>query len=260
MAAIRLTLTSADLRRSAGVAARRRSIRVAFMARRLVSVAISAADRRSRSSARRSRSSNDPPRLAVARGLVPAAAASSTSARSSSGPFIVAAIAMLVAAPLGLGCGHLPVRVREPAHAAAAQADRRAARRHPERRARLLRAHGHQPGLRPEALARAPATVHTWPPPGSAWASSRSRSSRRSPRTRCTRCRTRCARPPTGSGRRRKTTSLRVVFPAAVSGIVAALILGFSRAIGETMVVAIAAGGSGGSTFTTESAGLRARR
>ena len=36
-------------------------------------------------------------------------------------------------------------------------------------------------------------------------------------------------------------------FPAAVSGIVAALILGISRAIGETMVVAIAAGASGGS-------------
>ena len=37
-------------------------------------------------------------------------------------------------------------------------------------------------------------------------------------------------------------TSARVVFPAAVSGIAAALILGVSRAIGETMVVAIAAG------------------
>ena len=36
-----------------------------------------------------------------------------------------------------------------------------------------------------------------------------------------------------------------MVFPAAVSGIVAALILGFSRAIGETMVVAIAAGATG---------------
>jgi phosphate transport system permease protein len=44
--------------------------------------------------------------------------------------------------------------------------------------------------------------------------------------------------------------SLRVVVPAAVSGIVAALILGISRAIGETMVVAIAAGGTGGSLFT----------
>jgi phosphate transport system permease protein len=48
-----------------------------------------------------------------------------------------------------------------------------------------------------------------------------------------------------GLGARRLTTSLRVVFPAAVSGIVAALILALSRAIGETMVVALAAGASG---------------
>jgi len=52
-----------------------------------------------------------------------------------------------------------------------------------------------------------------------------------------------------GLGARRRTTSLRVVFPAAISGIVAALILGISRAIGETMIVAIAAGGTGGSLF-----------
>jgi phosphate transport system permease protein len=53
-----------------------------------------------------------------------------------------------------------------------------------------------------------------------------------------------------GMGARRVSTSLRVVLPAAVSGVVAALILGFSRAIGETMVVAIAAGATGGSLFT----------
>ena len=53
-----------------------------------------------------------------------------------------------------------------------------------------------------------------------------------------------------GLGARRITTSLRVVVPAAISGIVAALILAISRAIGETMVVAIAAGASGGSLFT----------
>jgi phosphate transport system permease protein len=50
-----------------------------------------------------------------------------------------------------------------------------------------------------------------------------------------------------GLGSKRRTTSLRVVFPAAVSGIVAALILGISRAIGETLVVSIAAGAVGGS-------------
>ena len=48
-----------------------------------------------------------------------------------------------------------------------------------------------------------------------------------------------------GLGARRMTTSLRIVFPAALSGIVAALIVGASRAIGETMVVAMAAGGTG---------------
>jgi phosphate transport system permease protein len=52
-----------------------------------------------------------------------------------------------------------------------------------------------------------------------------------------------------GLGARRRTTSLRVVVPAAVSGIVAALILGISRAIGETMIVAMVAGATGGSLF-----------
>jgi phosphate transport system permease protein len=48
-----------------------------------------------------------------------------------------------------------------------------------------------------------------------------------------------------GLGARKRTTVLRVVFPAAVSGIVAAMIIGLSRAIGETMIVSIAAGGVG---------------
>lgn len=43
-------------------------------------------------------------------------------------------------------------------------------------------------------------------------------------------------------GATRLQTSLRVVVPAATSGIVAAYILGISRAFGETMVVAVAAG------------------
>jgi phosphate transport system permease protein len=55
-----------------------------------------------------------------------------------------------------------------------------------------------------------------------------------------------------GLGARKRHTTLRVVFPAAVSGIVAALILGFSRAIGETLIVAIAGGGTGGSQFTVD--------
>ena len=43
-------------------------------------------------------------------------------------------------------------------------------------------------------------------------------------------------------GATRLQTALRVVMPAAFSGIAAAYILGISRAVGETMVVAIAAG------------------
>jgi phosphate transport system permease protein len=53
-----------------------------------------------------------------------------------------------------------------------------------------------------------------------------------------------------GIGARRGTVAVRVVVPAAVSGIAAALILGLSRAIGETMVVAIAAGATGGALRT----------
>jgi phosphate transport system permease protein len=55
-----------------------------------------------------------------------------------------------------------------------------------------------------------------------------------------------------GLGARRRTTSVRIVMPAAVSGITAALLLGISRAIGETMIVAIVAGGTGGSLFSVD--------
>lgn len=45
-----------------------------------------------------------------------------------------------------------------------------------------------------------------------------------------------------GLGATRFEVATKVVFPAALSGIVAAIILGLSRAVGETMIVAIAAG------------------
>ncbi len=45
-----------------------------------------------------------------------------------------------------------------------------------------------------------------------------------------------------GLGASRLQTSLRVVFPAALSGIVAAIVLGASRAVGETIIVLVAAG------------------
>ncbi|MFP0285884.1 phosphate ABC transporter permease subunit PstC [Acinetobacter baumannii] len=44
------------------------------------------------------------------------------------------------------------------------------------------------------------------------------------------------------AGATRLQTALRVVFPAALSGILSAYILGISRAVGETMIVAVAAG------------------
>ena len=53
-----------------------------------------------------------------------------------------------------------------------------------------------------------------------------------------------------GLGARKRSVSIRIVVPAAVSGITAALIIGLSRAIGETMIVAIAAGATGGSLFS----------
>ena len=45
-----------------------------------------------------------------------------------------------------------------------------------------------------------------------------------------------------GLGATKRHVATRVVFPAALSGIVAAIILGIGRAIGETMIVAVAAG------------------
>lgn len=54
-----------------------------------------------------------------------------------------------------------------------------------------------------------------------------------------------------GMGAKKVTTTVRVVLPAAVSGLVAALILAVSRAIGETMVVFIAGGAGGGTLFNT---------
>jgi phosphate transport system permease protein len=43
--------------------------------------------------------------------------------------------------------------------------------------------------------------------------------------------------------------TLKVVIPAAISGITASIVLGISRAVGETMIVSIAAGSSKNFTF-----------
>jgi phosphate transport system permease protein len=52
-----------------------------------------------------------------------------------------------------------------------------------------------------------------------------------------------------GLGANKLQVSLFVVFPAALSGIVAAIVLGVSRAIGETMIVLVAAGQQPNLTF-----------
>ncbi|MEQ8842445.1 MAG: phosphate ABC transporter permease subunit PstC [Acidimicrobiales bacterium] len=53
-----------------------------------------------------------------------------------------------------------------------------------------------------------------------------------------------------GMGARKVTTTLRVVLPAAISGLVAALIVAVSRALGETMVVFMAGGAADAAIFT----------
>jgi phosphate transport system permease protein len=50
-------------------------------------------------------------------------------------------------------------------------------------------------------------------------------------------------------GSNKMQVSLRVVMPAAVSGVVAAYVLAAARAIGETMIVAIAAGQNANFSF-----------
>jgi phosphate transport system permease protein len=55
-----------------------------------------------------------------------------------------------------------------------------------------------------------------------------------------------------GMGAKKITTVTRVVLPAAISGLVAAIILAVSRAIGETMVVYIAGGAAGNQAFEVD--------
>ena len=52
-----------------------------------------------------------------------------------------------------------------------------------------------------------------------------------------------------GLGATKLETAVKVVFPAAISGIAAAIIVGISRAVGETMIVALAAGAGPKFTF-----------
>jgi len=53
-----------------------------------------------------------------------------------------------------------------------------------------------------------------------------------------------------GLGARKLTTTVRVVLPAAVSGLMAAFIVAVSRALGETMVVFMAGGAAQTAVYT----------
>lgn len=59
-----------------------------------------------------------------------------------------------------------------------------------------------------------------------------------------------------GIGARKITTVIKVVIPAAVSGLVAGMILTISRAVGETMVVLLAGGGTPGRPSSPLDGGL----
>ncbi|HEX5713559.1 MAG TPA: phosphate ABC transporter permease subunit PstC [Solirubrobacterales bacterium] len=50
-------------------------------------------------------------------------------------------------------------------------------------------------------------------------------------------------------GATKAKVAIRVIFPAALSGIVASIVLGISRAVGETMIVVLAAGSTPNATF-----------
>jgi phosphate transport system permease protein len=52
-----------------------------------------------------------------------------------------------------------------------------------------------------------------------------------------------------GLGATKLEVAIQIVLPAALSGVIAAFILGISRAVGETMIVAVAAGSGPNFTF-----------
>ena len=174
------------------------------------------------------------------------------------GTLIVAGIAMIVAVPLGLGAALYLAEYASPRARRWLKPILETLASVPSVVMGFFAICDHQPGPRAEAVRLGRPALQ---PPGRrdrrGTCSSR-RSSPPWPRIRCTRFRTRCARPRTGWGHARRATSIRVVVPAAVSGITAAILLGISRAIGETMIVAIVAGGTGGSLFNAQPPQARA--
>ncbi len=131
-------------------------------------------------------------------------------------------------APLGLGAAMYLSEYATPRRPVAAQADPRDARR--ASRASCWATSRCRSSIPRSSRACSVGRQHvhrSWPP-ASVSGSSRSRWSPRWPRTRCTRCLDALREAAYGIGARRRTVTTKVVFPAAVSGIVASLILGFS--------------------------------
>ena len=159
---------------------------------------------------------------------------------------------MVVAVPVGLGSAIYLSEYARPRVRQRPQAHPRGAGRHPERGPRLLRLLGDRAVDRAALHQRRPLQPRCRR--ASRSGSCRSRSSRRCRRTPSAPCRWRSARRATAWAPRRSPPSPRSWCPAAVSGLVAAFILAVSRAIGETMVVFIAAGAAGNQPFELEPA------
>ena len=151
------------------------------------------------------------------------------------------AIALVVAVPLGLGAAVFLIEYARPRAAQGPEADAGGPGRDPDRCLRILRA-----AVRPDHLLQGLLDLPTGS--FSVLAAGLVMGVMIIPTDRVAQ-RGRLFGGPAGMrqgsaalGANRMQTSFRVVFPAALSGIVAAVVLGVSRAIGETMIVALAAG------------------
>ena len=223
----------------------------------LLSVRHDDGDRRSRCSGRRSASSSSSARSSSCSGPTGRRASS----RPSFGvlPIVVGTLSvtlwgMLFAIPIGLGDRDLPRRVRQPASAQDGQADHRGPRRDPDGRDRLLRGDVHPARRSSSRSGRTTSSAATTP---RSWRSaaglgigllivpviaSISEDA--------------MSAVPHGLregayalGATKAKVAIRVVFPAALSGIVASIVLAISRAVGETMIVVLAAGSTPNLTF-----------
>ena len=162
------------------------------------------------------------------------------------GTLVITFWACLVCLPVGLGVAIFLSEYAKPRDAEHPEAGPRDARGHPHGRLRLLRAHAFTPfledlgtGVRIFNVLSAGLVVGIMLIPIVASVSEDAMSA--VPRE--------LRDGAYGLGATRLQVSTKIVVPAAISGIVASYVLAISRAIGETMVVLIAAGGLAQITF-----------